>query len=381
MNVQNSEKNTDRDVIDLRVVFRDLWRRKWLFVKVWIITFVLACVYIMPQPRTYVTSLSLAPELGGHSSGGALSSLASSFGFDIGGIQTEDAFYPELYPDLMATNEFLVDLLYVNVKTLEGDVDTTYLCYLAKYQKKNPLSAPWRWCKKQLRNLFSDSSKGVSMEERLDPRRLSKEDDELVSLVRNNITCDVDLKTNVITITVKDQDPQICVTMADSACVRLQEFITNYRTSKARIDLQYYESLADSARMEYDAAVSAYSRYCDSHQNVILQAYATERDKLEYEMQSKQTTYNAMNTQYQAAKAKVQERTPAFTVLSSAVLPVKADSPKRMIFVAAMLFLAFFGTCFWIFRKDISAHLLGQTKEEELVESEDEGVEVAENEE
>lgn len=381
MNVQNSEKNTDRDVIDLRVVFRDLWRCKWLFVKVWIITFVLACVYIMPQPRTYVTSLSLAPELGGHSSGGALSSLASSFGFDIGGIQTEDAFYPELYPDLMATNEFLVDLLYVNVKTLEGDVDTTYLCYLAKYQKKNPLSAPWRWCKKQLRNLFSDSSKSVSMEERLDPRRLSKEDDELVSLVRNNITCDVDLKTNVITITVKDQDPQICVTMADSACVRLQEFITNYRTSKARIDLQYYESLADSARMEYDAAVSAYSRYCDSHQNVILQAYVTERDKLEYEMQSKQTTYNAMNTQYQAAKAKVQERTPAFTVLSSAVLPVKADSPKRMIFVAAMLFLAFFGTCFWIFRKDISAHLLGQTKEEELVESEDEGVEVAENEE
>lgn len=381
MNVQNSEKNTDRDVIDLRVVFRDLWRRKWLFVKVWIITFVLACVYIMPQPRTYVTSLSLAPELGGHSSGGALSSLASSFGFDIGGIQTEDAFYPELYPDLMATNEFLVDLLYVDVKTLEGDVDTTYLCYLAKHQKKNPLSAPWRWCKKQLRNLFSDSSKGVSMEERLDPRRLSKEDDELVSLVRNNITCDVDLKTNVITITVKDQDPQICVTMADSACVRLQEFITNYRTSKARIDLQYYESLADSARMEYDAAVSAYSRYCDSHQNVILQAYATERDKLEYEMQSKQTTYNAMNTQYQAAKAKVQERTPAFTVLSSAVLPVKADSPKRMIFVAAMLFLAFFGTCFWIFRKDISAHLLGQTQEEELVESEDEGVEIAENEE
>lgn len=349
-----------RDVIDLRDVFRKLWSRKWLFVKVWVVTFILACVYILPQPRTYVTSLSLAPELGGSSSGGALSSLASSFGFDIGGVQSEDAFYPELYPDLMATNEFLVDLLYVNVQTLEEDVDTTYLCYLAKHQKKNPLSLPWRWCKMQIKNIFSEPSEGVDMGGRLNPRRLSKEEDELVGLVRSNITCDVDIKTNVITITVKDQDPQVCVTMADSARTRLQDFITEYRTTKARVDMEYYKNLTDSARKEYDEAVEAYSYYCDAHQNVILQVYAMERDKLEANMQSKMTTYNAMNTQYQAAKAKVQERTPAFTILSSAVLPVKADAPKRMIFVASMLFLAFFGTCFWIFRKGIVEQFIGK---------------------
>lgn len=358
----SSDKNLENqniEYIDLRVVFRTLWKKRWLFVKVWVVVAVLSCVYILPKPRKYVTSLSLAPEMGAQSTGGTLSSLASSFGFDIGSVQSEDAFYPELYPDLMATNEFLVDLLYVNVKTQDGAVDTTYLCYLTKYQKKNPLGAPFRWCKKQIQNLFGSTPKQNSQEGRLDPRHLTQEEDKVVSLVRDNVTCDVDIKTNVITITVADQDPEVCVTIADSARVRLQEFITSYRTSKVRNDLEYYKQLVDSAQVEYEAAVGAYSRYCDSHQNVILQAYVSERDELENALSTKLSTLNAMQAQYQAAKAKVQERTPAFTVLQSACVPVKAASPKRMIFVAAMLFLAFFGTCLWIYRKSVVSQLLG----------------------
>lgn len=347
------------EVIDLREVLKKLWSRKWLFVKVWIVTFILSCIYIIPQPRKYVTSLTLAPEMGGGSTGGTLSSLASSFGFDIGSVQTEDAFYPELYPDLMSTNEFLVDLLYVNVKTLEGDVDTTYLCYLTRHLKQNPLTYPFRWGKKQLLNLFGEAPASIGLEQRLNPRHLSKEEDKLVSMVRDNVTCDVDVKTNVITITVKDQDPLICVTIADSARVRLQDFITQYRTNKVRNDMEYYKQLADSAQAEYAQAVETYSRYCDSHQNIILQAYVSERDELENAMSTKLTAYNAMQTQYQAAKAKVQECTPAFTLLQSACVPVKPASPKRMVFVAAMLFLSAIGTCLWIFRSSVASHLLG----------------------
>lgn len=354
------EQNVEKaEVIDLRMVIRTLWRKKWFFVKVWIVTFVLACVYILPQPRTYQTSLTLAPEMGGQSTGGTLSSIASSFGFDLGSVQSEDAFYPELYPDVMATNEFLVGLLDVRVKTMDGEVDTTYFNYMTKHQQKNPLGYPFRWCERQLLSLFGDAPEAIPQNKRLDPRHLSKEENGLVEKVRDNVLCDVDVKTNVITITVIDQDPQVCVTLADSARVRLQQFITGYRTSKARNDMEYYKLLTDSAKMEYLAAVQAYSEYCDRHQNVILQAYASVRDELENEMSTKLSTFNAMQAQYQAAKAKVQERTPAFTLLQSASVPVKATAPKRMIFVAAMLFLAFIGTCCWIFRKSITNQFLG----------------------
>lgn len=345
------------EVIDLRVVFRRIWIKKWFFVKVWIATFIVACIYILPQPRIYQTSLTLAPEMGGQSSGGTLSSIASSFGIDLGAQQSADAFYPELYPDLMATNEFLVDLLYVPVRTVDREVDTTYLVYLTKMQQKNPLSFPFRWLKKQVMSLIGAAPLPIDVETRLDPRMLTKEEDNLVNKLRDNILCDVDVKTSVITITVKDQDPLVCVTIADSARVRLQDFITEYRTSKARVDMDYYKNLLDSAKVEYDASVKAYSSYCDAHQNVILQVYVSERDELENEMQAKLNAYNAVQTQYQVAKAKVQERTPAFTLLQSATVPVKASSPKRVIFVIAMLLLSTIITIFSLMRRELGGQL------------------------
>ncbi len=349
------------DVIDLRVVFRKVWEKKFFFVKVWVVTFALSCLYILPVPRQYQTSLTLAPEMGGSASGGTLSSIASSFGIDLGNQPTADAFYPELYPDVMSTNEFLVNLLNAPVQSMDGEIDTTYLVYMTKMQKKNPLSFPYRWAKKQVLSLVGDAPKPISAAGHLNPRMLSKEEDALVNKLRDNIICDVDIKTSIITITVKDQDPLICVTIADSARLSLQRFITEYRTSKARVDMDYYKSLADSAQAEYDASVRAYSNYCDMHQNVILQTYASERDNLENDMQAKLSTYNAIQTQYQMAKAKVQERTPAFTVLQAASVPVKASSPKRMIFVATWLFLAFIGACGWVFRRSICSQLFGNS--------------------
>jgi uncharacterized protein involved in exopolysaccharide biosynthesis len=70
-------------------------------------------------------------------------------------------------------------------------------------------------------------------------------------------------------------------------------------------------------------------------------------------MQLKYNAYTTLNTQMLAAKAKVQERTPVFTVVQGAAVPIKASSPKRMLFVLGMLILAFFGTSFYLVRKDL----------------------------
>jgi LPS O-antigen subunit length determinant protein (WzzB/FepE family) len=67
-------------------------------------------------------------------------------------------------------------------------------------------------------------------------------------------------------------------------------------------------------------------------------------------MQLKYNAYTSIQTQLQIAKAKLQERTPAFTILKGAEVPVKPAGPKRMIFVAVMLLLTFMGTSVYILR-------------------------------
>ena len=74
---------------------------------------------------------------------------------------------------------------------------------------------------------------------KIDAFRLSKRDYDLVEKVKTNITCDVDKKTDVVTITVKDQDRLVSAILADSVKQRLQDFIIEYRTSKARLDLNH----------------------------------------------------------------------------------------------------------------------------------------------
>ena len=87
----------------------------------------------------------------------------------------------------------------------------------------------------------------------------------------------------------------------------------------------------------------------------MLQSFISKRDEMENEMQLKFNTYSAMRTQYEAMLAKLQEKTPAFTTLQNATVPIRPSKPKRMIFVLGMCVLAVFGTSLWIIRKSIFA--------------------------
>lgn len=344
------ENNREKDTIDLALIVRTLIEKRRKFYIMWPIVFVLSCIWVLPQPRYYRCEVSLAPEASGEDMAGGLSTLASNFGINLGG-GGSDAIYPMLYPDLMESNSFIVSLFSIKVKTDDGSINTDYYTYLTKHQKKNWLTQPFKDAKKAIVKLFSskDKTSGGNRKE-IDAFRLSERDYKLVESVKNKISCDVDKKTDVVTITVQDQDCLVSAILADSVKQRLQDFIIEYRTSKARLDLNHYEGLAAEAKKEYDASIAKYSDYCDANQDIILQASISERDKLEADMQLKYNTYNALCTQVEATKAKMQERTPAFTTLKTASVPIKPAGPKRMIFVAGMLILGSIATSMWLVR-------------------------------
>ncbi len=345
------EEKKEKDAIDLGLIAKILYEKRKKFFIMWPIVAAMSILWIIPQPRYYNCSVSLAPESNGNDVGGGLASMASSFGINLGG-NGGDAIYPLLYPDLLGSNKFIVSLFDIRVKTDDGTVDTDYYTYLTKHRKKNWLTQPFKKAKNAIVNLFVSEEKTVGGKgKKIDSFRLSERDYKLVELVKTNITCDVDKKTDVVTITVQDQDRLVSAILADSVKQRLQNFIIEYRTSKARLDLDHYEELAASAKKDYEVSVAKYSEYCDANQDIVLQSSISERDKLEADMQLKYNTYNALCTQVEVAKAKMQERTPAFTTLKTATVPIKPAGPKRMIFVAGMLFFSTFVLALWLSRK------------------------------
>lgn len=338
----------DESSIDFGKIFKDLLKHKKLYYKVLPVAFILAAIYALSLPNYYSCTVKLAPELGANAkAGGGLASLASSFGVDLGGAQQgADAINPMLYPDLMNSVDFKTSLFPVQVTRKEDGKTFVYYDYLMNEQK-----APW-WSQamKAVFSMFNDQSSMVN--EKVDPFKLTKEQTEIVKDIDKNVVCDVDKKTMVITINVTDQDPLICATLADSVKTRLQKFITDYRTSKARVDLDYNKKLYVEAKAKYEQARDVYARFSDSHRDVSSQSAQTKQADLQNEMQMKQQIYQQVVVQLQQAEMKVQQETPAFTTLQSATVPVRKTGPKRAQMCLIFLFLAFLGTTAYILHKE-----------------------------
>lgn len=352
----NMEKK--KSSIDYGKLLQDLLKHKKLFYKVLAITFVVACVYAMSLPSNYKCEVTLSPEMSTTRSSSSLAALATSFGVNLKGAlgNNTEALFPTVYPDLMNSTKFMTDLFAIPV-TIEGDKKKgepdrtmTYYEYLTKEQKKAWWSAAIGGATTWLFSLFTDSVPGP--EKKVDPFRLTKKQARVVEVLEKKIVCDVDKKTMVISIQVTDQDPVICATMADSVKVRLQKAITDYRTSKVRVDLEHNKKMLAEAKERYEKASDAYVRFADGNQKIFLQTARQQRSKLEDDMQLQRSIYQQLVSQVQQAEMRVQEATPAFTTLQNATVPVRRSSPVRKKIVMVFLFLAFIGTSAWVFHKE-----------------------------
>jgi capsular polysaccharide biosynthesis protein len=331
----------ERKPIDISNIIKKLWPNRKKYYYVLPATLIITYLFIVCIPRYYSCNVSLAPETGGTSVSGSISSLASSFG--IGGslakLNSQDAIYAEIYPDVINSKKFIAELMPVEIKTKKGDVKCNYYTYLRDYQK-----APWwEFIWGTIREWISPTPKDeYNGKDKISVFELTKLQDDLFKQAQGNIKCTFDKKTEIVSITVYDQDPLVCAIMADSTCKKLQDFIVAYRTSKARIDYEYYKKLCEESKAEYENALNRYASSADAHTKTVMAIYQAKVESLENEMQAKYNIYNSINTQLQTARAKLQEATPAFTIIESASVPIKPAGPKRMIISIAMMILSFF---------------------------------------
>lgn len=342
--------------IDLGKLVLSLWKHWKLYVVTGSVALVLGVVVAISLPNYYQSEVVLAPEI---SSGSGLSSnlsdLASMVGVDIGkGSGTSvDAIYPELYPEIISSSPFVAELFDIRVTTQDGSLkNILFYDYLTQHQ-----ASPW-WSKAieaTVAFVLQNKPKGKGQERKTNPLHFTKEEASVAMGIKSVVRCQVDRKTSIITITATAQDPLVAATIADSVQVRLQNYVTQYRTKKSRADLQYAEKLFAEAKDAFEKAQKAYSNYADSHTDLLLESFITKRDELEQEMQLRYNIYNQLSQQVQGAQAKVQENTPAFTQIQPAEVPVLKAGPKRSVIVLMWLLAAFFGTTVYALVKEMGS--------------------------
>ena len=358
MNEENKNiEQQGKQTIDFMALFRSMWKYRKLYYKVLGVTFVLACIYVFSLPKVYKCEVMLAPELSTTRSTNTLSSLARSFGMRIGSNvlgNGSEALLPTLYPDLMNSVDFKTSLFDVQVCAKDSVKPKSYYDYLLNDQKRPWWSAIKGGIMGAVTSLFAseDTTELSVAKNKVNPFKLTKKQTAIARMIDNKVVCDVDQKTLVITIDVSDQDPVICATVADSVKERLQQFITDYRTNKSRIDLEYNQKLCAESKLRYEKARQRYVAFADANQDIILQSVRTRLTDLENEMQLQYNAYQAYVAQVQNAEAQVQQETPAFMTLQSATVPIKPAGPNKKKYLLFFLFLAFVGTSTYVLYKE-----------------------------
>ncbi len=342
----NNQPDEEKE-IDLLELAVKLWNQRKRLIICSVCGAVIGLIVAISIPREYDTQVKLAPEDTGSKGGGSIGALASMAGFSIGGNSGPDALYPQLYPDVVSSVPFTTALFDVEVRTKDDNKTYTVREYI-----EDETSAPW-WSTViglpfkllgMLRGSDNEDAEGKSV----DNFQLSPKEALLVEALNRRVTASVDQKTSVVTIGVKMQDPLVSAILADTVVKRLQDYITAYRTNKARQDLKYAETLNEEAKQAYYVAQQRYAEYLDRNQSLAFQSAQITRDRLENESTLAFNLYNQTAQQVQAAKAKVQETTPVYAIVTPATVPVKASSPRKLMILIGFTFLAFVGCAAWI---------------------------------
>ena len=342
-----NEKDSEESEIDLMELAMKLWSQRKRILKWCGCGVILGLIVALSIPKEYSSSVKLAPEItDGKSGGGGLSALASMAGLSAGSSSGADAVYPHLYPDVVSSIPFLTDLFDVKVETKKNHEVFTVRQYL-----EDETRSPWWSVLMGLPGKILGmirSSEEVDENHKVDNFQLTPDENRLVERLSTLVSASVDQKTSVVTIAVTMQDPLVAAILADTVVARLQEYVTDYRTNKARNDLQYAELLNDEARANYYEAQQRYADYLDHNQGIALRSAQTERERLENEATLAFTLYNQTAQQVQKARAKVQETTPVYAVISPATVSITPVKPRKAMILIGFVFLAFVACSAWI---------------------------------
>lgn len=212
-----------------------------------------------------------------------------------------------------------------------------------------------------VKSLFTEEDESISFgKANQGTIELSKMESMKIEILKKMITASVDKKTSMTSVAVTLQNPRVAAVVADSVVKKLQEYIIDYRTFKAKEDCLYLEKLFKERQQEYYAAQKKYADYMDSHDNIILQSVRAEQERLQNDMSLAYQVYSQVASQLQVARAKVQEEKPVFAVVEPAVVPLDPSGTSKKIYILAFIFLS---VCIVISWKLFGKNILNKFKE------------------
>lgn len=335
------EEEKDIISIDFSAFFKIIWKEKVWVILITLLFTIGGIAYALFVREEFVSTGKILPEYQSKTAGlGQFAGLASLAGIDVsnaGGVGS-DAIRPDLYPDVLKSTPFFLELFKVKVHTKDNK-EMTFIQFYDTFVLDNEIE------EKDTKIKFPTSNQYIAV---------SYQTEKNLKDLRERISAVIDKKSGLITVTVKLPDPVVATIITDYSMNFLTNYITNYRTEKAKRDLDFLAERLDAAKGKYYNNQAKKAQYSDQNQLSMmkLQTADLQRERIESEYKISSTFYNTLLQKYEEAKLKLQQETPVIKVLEPPVVPNKRSEPKRAIVIILATFLgSILGIIFVLIRK------------------------------
>jgi len=379
---QVSSKYTQKvadDEIDLAELIQKVWAgRKVIFITT-AVALVLGIFIAMISPEEYESGTTLLPETSSNSRINQGSSLLRQFGgfLDMGSSGGTASLGTNMYPNITESTPFYLHVMEQELYFASLDTTVTVYEYFTNIQAP-PLidkvklytiglpnliiSLPEKWFKKKEADLEIPSEINSKNENTSDQGnsivRVTRKQNSVISELKERIITEIE-SNGTVRVTSKMPDPYATAEITQISVDYLTNYITEYRTEKGLLDLEFTEEQYEDAKKRFVLAQERLAAFRDRNKNIATARAQTELERLQTEYSLAANVYQGLAQQLEQAKIKVQEETPVFKVLEPVQIPLKESEPNRKLIIVGFIvlggilgFVVIFGGIFGSFLKE-----------------------------
>lgn len=334
--------------IDLMGLLVKIWDSRKMMIRWCIFGAVIGLVVGFSIPETYSVKAVLAPETQ-QRVGSGVSSIASMMGVSLD--NSMDAIDVDMYPDVIKSTPFLFNLLDLEVQTRDGELKTSLQDYVINYQKQpwwnHITSAPGKAVRWAVGLVKPKKEEVPAADTVLNMRNLPREERAAMRFLGSIINVEVDKKSGKTLLSLEMQDPEVAAIVLETVLENLKTYMSDYRTSKSRQDVENLTKICEERKQEYYEAQKAYAQMTDNNRNVVLNSTKADLQRMQQEVNLAYQVYSQVATQLEGARIKVQQSKPVFAVLEPVTVPVKKAGPSKAKLLVIFTFLAGFCAVAW----------------------------------
>jgi capsular polysaccharide biosynthesis protein len=359
-----NNQHIHEDEIDLVELLKKVYKEKKLIFKYSIIAAVVGVVFALFQPNQYTSSTTFIPQLSSDVKTGSssLSGLASLAGINLGGMEGSSEFPPTLYPQVVESVPFRLELLSSNIRVNNSEL--TLREYFLKYNnslnlvetvKKYTIGLP-----SLILGLFKADEKFVSDSTSI--YSLTEEDHKLFEKLSKIFSLSINDMEGFITMSFTDKDKIVSAQVTHTAETLLQEKIIEFKvkSSKELLDFttrQFNEKKIAFEKLQDDRAV-----FVDNNINISSSLFRNKLSRIESELSIAKAIVQQLASQVEQAKLQVSKDTPVFTTIKPVTVPFKKSAPSRSLIVIIFIFLGFIISSGYVLVKDSLIEIIKSIK-------------------